>query len=232
MVVGLNIAVFSLAMSGAVVSTASADPSSNNASENYCISITKAPVSSSVRSACTGTMVQDARNVASNYCTSSSATDQESCITTKANSFIKQAVDKKPKTASDFTNDLKKILTATGYSLTKATQQSSQGLPPQTTCIDANNTSCADPAVTCSSNKCDLIANYLSPTIKLLAAVFGTVAAISIIMGGINYTTSEGDPQKAGRAKSRITNTVIAVVAFLFLYAFLQFLIPGGIFNR
>lgn len=89
-----------------------------------------------------------------------------------------------------------------------------------------------DPAVSCTGNRCDLIAKYVNPTIKVLAAVFGTIAAISLILGGINFTTSEGDPQKAARAKSRITNTIIATVAFLFLYAFLQFLIPGGLFNR
>lgn len=233
--VGLSIAVLSLAVLGPAVITAHAEPSSYSASQTYCLSLLNDPV----RSACTGPMLQRSDNnpppvnvVASYYCTSASLTDQASCITNKANSFIKQAADKNPRTASQFTNDLQGILKATGYSLTKPTQASQQSLPPQTTCVDAGSTSCTDPAISCTSDQCDLIAKYVDPTIKLLAAVFGTVAAISIIMGGINYATSEGDPQKAGRAKSRITNTIIAVVAFLFLYAFLQFLIPGGIFNR
>ncbi|HSX46175.1 MAG TPA: pilin, partial [Candidatus Saccharimonadia bacterium] len=84
----------------------------------------------------------------------------------------------------------------------------------------------------CTTSQCDLIAKYVNPTINLLAAVFGTIAVLSIIIGGINFSTSEGDPQKAGRAKQRITNTVIALVAFIFFYAFLQFLIPGGLFNK
>lgn len=96
----------------------------------------------------------------------------------------------------------------------------------------SNGSSSEDQAVKCTGGRCDLVKKYITPTITVLAAIFGTVAAISIILGGINFTTSEGDPQKAARAKSRITNTIIATVAFLFLYAFLQFLIPGGIFNR
>jgi len=58
------------------------------------------------------------------------------------------------------------------------------------------------------------------------------VAVISIILGGIQYSASEGDPQKASQAKSRITKTVFAIVSYFFLYAFLQFIVPGGVFNK
>jgi hypothetical protein len=56
------------------------------------------------------------------------------------------------------------------------------------------------------------------------------VAAISLIMGGVQYSSSNGDPQKITAAKNRISTTIIALVAYMFLFAFLQFLIPGGIF--
>lgn len=91
---------------------------------------------------------------------------------------------------------------------------------------------CEDPATKCTKSQCDLIIKYVNPAINLLAAVFGTIAVGSLVMGGIQYTTSEGDPQKASKAKDRITNTILAVFAFLFMYSFLQFLVPGGIFNR
>lgn len=96
----------------------------------------------------------------------------------------------------------------------------------------AKNDSCGDPATNCNKNNCDLIAEYINPFISLLAAAFGTIAVISIILGGIQYITSEGDPQKTASSKRRITNTIVALIAFLFLYAFLEFLIPGGVFNR
>ncbi len=100
--------------------------------------------------------------------------------------------------------------------------------PNVTGCINPQS----DSAVTCISSKCDLVKKYVNPFIGLFSVIFGLLAAASLILGGINFTTSEGDPQKAAKAKQRIFNTVFAVVAYIFLYAFLQFLVPGGLFNK
>lgn len=94
-------------------------------------------------------------------------------------------------------------------------------------CVDP----AADPTVKCDSDSCDFIKKYVNPAIKLFSILFGLIAVISLILGGINYSTSEGDPQKVSRAKNRILNTIIAVIAYMFMYAFLQFLIPGGAFK-
>jgi hypothetical protein len=85
-------------------------------------------------------------------------------------------------------------------------------------------------SASCNSSGCDLITEYLQPTINLLSGVVGIIVVISLILAGIEYSTSEGDPQKSAKAKRRITNTLFALIAFFFLYAFLQFLVPGGIF--
>jgi hypothetical protein len=101
-------------------------------------------------------------------------------------------------------------------------------------CINPNS----DNAVTCTGSsssqngQCDLIAKYVNPFIDILSVIFGLVAVISFILGGINFASSEGDPQKSSRAKQRIFNTIVAVVAYMFLFAFLQFLVPGGLFNK
>lgn len=84
----------------------------------------------------------------------------------------------------------------------------------------------------CSQSSCDLITAYITPAINLFSILFSLVAVISLILGGIQYTTSEGDPQKASKAKNRIANTVFAILAYAMLYGFMQFLVPGGIFNR
>jgi hypothetical protein len=97
------------------------------------------------------------------------------------------------------------------------------------------NGDCADPAAdpkaTCSQDNCDLIKKYVNPAITLLSVTFGIIAVISLIIGGIQYSSSGGDPQKVGAAKKRIQNTIVAVIAYFFLYSFLQFLIPGGVFR-
>lgn len=91
----------------------------------------------------------------------------------------------------------------------------------------------ADPAITsgnCSNvSHCDLIQKYINPFINFLAALVGVVVVMSIIIGGIQYSSSAGDPQAASAAKNRIRNAIIALVTFLFLYALLNFLIPGGL---
>lgn len=87
------------------------------------------------------------------------------------------------------------------------------------------------PPTSCNASGCDLIAQYVNPTIDLLSAAFGLIAVISLILGGIQFSMSEGDPQKASQAKNRISNTIIAIVAYSLLYGFLQFLVPGGAFN-
>jgi hypothetical protein len=87
------------------------------------------------------------------------------------------------------------------------------------------------PPVNCNGTaSCNLATSYLQPTLDLLSGIVGIVVVISLIMGGIEYSTSEGDPQKSAKAKRRITNTLFALIAYFFLYAFLQFLIPGGLF--
>ena len=80
------------------------------------------------------------------------------------------------------------------------------------------------------SGDSDKIYNRLAGLINFLSAMVGVAVVISIIVGGIQYTTSSGDPQKVSAAKKRILNAVVALLAFIFMYAFLQFLIPGGIF--
>jgi len=84
------------------------------------------------------------------------------------------------------------------------------------------------PALACSRSNCDLVATYVNPLINLLSVVFGLIAVASIIMGGIQFSASEGDPQKASRAKNRISNTIVAIFAYALLYGFLEFLVPGG----
>ena len=77
--------------------------------------------------------------------------------------------------------------------------------------------------------QCTLIYSYVDPLIDFLAALVGVAVVISIVIGGIQYSSSGGDPSKVSAAKSRIRNAIVALVTFLLLYAILNFLIPGGL---
>jgi hypothetical protein len=85
-------------------------------------------------------------------------------------------------------------------------------------------------AKTCTGGDCSgLIKNYVNPFIKLLSGLVGVIVVISIVVGGIQYASAGGDPGKVSAAKKRIYNTIIALLAYLFMFAFLNWLIPGGI---
>lgn len=70
---------------------------------------------------------------------------------------------------------------------------------------------------------------YLVVAINILSALAGIAIAISIAYGGIEYSMSGSDPQKVSAAKDRIRNAIIALIFFIFGFAILNYLIPGGL---
>src|SRR5688572_22744124 len=70
---------------------------------------------------------------------------------------------------------------------------------------------------------------YIRPVVLVLSGLVGVVAVISIIMAGIQYAGSADDPGTVSKAKTRVFNTLIGIVAYIFLLAFLNYLVPGGI---
>lgn len=66
--------------------------------------------------------------------------------------------------------------------------------------------------------------------INVLSAIAAVAIVTGIIVGGIQYSTAGANPQAVGAAKGRIINALIALLSLTFLYSFLQWLIPGGIF--
>ncbi len=115
-------------------------------------------------------------------------------------------------------------------------------LAPGTTCPDTSHS--YNPTKTtdtpkyvkndCSSvgldqSNCGII-RYLVIFIRALSAIVGITVVIMIIIGGIQYSASADNPQTAQAAQKRIGNAVIALIAYIFTFAFLQWLVPGGIF--
>lgn len=80
-----------------------------------------------------------------------------------------------------------------------------------------------------NAGNCGII-KYLQIAINALSAVVGLVIVIMIVIGGIQYSAAGDDPQKVQAAKSKVTNALLALFAFIFMFAILQWLVPGGIF--
>ena len=72
---------------------------------------------------------------------------------------------------------------------------------------------------------------WIQKFIDLMTGLSGLVIIIMVIVGGIQYSTSGGNPQAASAAKKKIRNAVIALFALIFTFTFLQWLVPGGIFG-
>lgn len=75
------------------------------------------------------------------------------------------------------------------------------------------------------------IVKDLNSVVDFLAAVVGIAVVGSIILGGIQYSTASGSSDAVNAAKKKITNGIIALISFMLTYAFLQWIIPGGIFK-
>lgn len=166
-------------------------------------------------------------NIATYHCTDETGDKEDACIDKKAKEYLRKAAAKDNSSSKAFKSALNKILEEAGGSKVHPSPNSSLGGR------DDRSASGADEAIKkCDSDRCDFVGKYINPFIRLLTAAFGIIAVGSLIVGGIQYSASAGDPQKVTKAKTRIVNTIIAIVAYFFLYGFLQFLIPGGLFNR
>lgn len=75
------------------------------------------------------------------------------------------------------------------------------------------------------------ISKYVNPFVNFMAAAVGIFVLISFIVAGIQYSSAGGDPGKVSAAKKRAFNSVVALLAFFVLYAFLNWVLPGGIGN-
>ncbi len=67
--------------------------------------------------------------------------------------------------------------------------------------------------------------------INILSAAVGVAAVGGIIYGSILYASSGGNPENTKKARKIIFNTVLGLIMFALMFAFLNFLIPGGIFT-
>ncbi|HEX5798264.1 MAG TPA: hypothetical protein VFX79_02815 [Candidatus Saccharimonadales bacterium] len=67
--------------------------------------------------------------------------------------------------------------------------------------------------------------------VRFMSIGVGIVLVASIIMSAIQYSMSEGNAEVTQKAKSRIRSASMGFIIYIFAYAILQFVIPGGIFQ-
>ena len=75
------------------------------------------------------------------------------------------------------------------------------------------------------------ITDLIFAVIRFLSAGVGLVIIASVIVGGIQYIVSGGDPSATQKAVNRLVTSLVALLIFIFAYAILNYIIPGGFFN-
>jgi len=90
-----------------------------------------------------------------------------------------------------------------------------------------------DPAVNCNPNlnsNCNFFEQILV-LVNIVSGLIGVAVVLNIIVAGIQYSTAADNPNKVQSAKQKVTNSIIALIAYAFLVAFLQWIVPGGVLN-
>lgn len=75
--------------------------------------------------------------------------------------------------------------------------------------------------------------NSIEDLLKLVANVLvlglGVAAVVGVVWAGILYLTARDNEQQATKAKTRLVEVAIGLVAWALMYTALQFLVPGGL---
>jgi len=88
-----------------------------------------------------------------------------------------------------------------------------------------------DPALNCdptSNSNCNFF-EILIGLVNIVSGLIGVVVVLNIVIGGIQYTTAGDNPNKVQAARQKITNSIIALIAFAFSVVALPWIVTIGV---
>lgn len=88
---------------------------------------------------------------------------------------------------------------------------------------------CASGDKACLSN--NPIMQWTLYFINLLSLLVLVGATAMMVFAGIEYMSAADNPQRVQSAKKKIFGVILGLIAYFFMFAFLQWLVPGGIFT-
>jgi len=111
--------------------------------------------------------------------------------------------------------------------------------PVQAKCTPSSTVYCCGDTQTSIDFGCDkntkpgetTVTSVLLTIINFLAIGVGIAVVGGIIWGSLYYITSNGNASKTQQGISIIINSVVGLLLFIFLYAIINFLVPGGVFH-
>lgn len=102
------------------------------------------------------------------------------------------------------------------FPLTAPSAMAGSGIPA---CSGAGSNSAV-----CKTDE-NLIGGILKNVINFMLYLAGTIAVIMMVIGGIRYITSDGDPQKATQAKNTILYALIGIVVAVLSFSIVNFVL-------
>lgn len=67
----------------------------------------------------------------------------------------------------------------------------------------------------------------VSNVLSVVFAIVGIIAVVMVVIGGVNYVTSQGDSAKIQKAKNTIMYGIIGMVIALLAFAIVNFVLNG-----
>ncbi len=87
-----------------------------------------------------------------------------------------------------------------------------------------SGSNCVDTAIL---DGCNSPEDILKLIVNIMTVGVGVLAAIGLGISGVQYLTAGGNEEKTRKAKRRILEIVIGLLAYVLIYAFLQFILPN-----
>jgi hypothetical protein len=97
--------------------------------------------------------------------------------------------------------------------------------------VDTEIIKCDNVDVTKGGTENNGVWSLLLTAINILTGLIGIAAVGGIVYGSILYTTAGGSADQTKKAIEFIRNVIIGLIAYAVMFAVLNFIIPGGLFD-
>lgn len=68
---------------------------------------------------------------------------------------------------------------------------------------------------------------YIQATINVILGCVGIIAVVTLIIGGISFITSQGDPGKVAKARNTILYSIVGIIVALLAFAIVNFVLDS-----
>ena len=94
-------------------------------------------------------------------------------------------------------------------------------------CVDVSMLNLSGGDQYCDDGNGQGVMDILKLIVNVLSVIIGALGIVGIVIVGIQYMSSGGNEEKMRKAKRRMVEIVLGLVAYALVYVLLRFLAPG-----